>query len=131
MIVVDTSALVVYLLRKPDADAISMALASEDRVVIGAPTLFELRLVMLKRIGVESIARIDALLARMSIEVLPFEAAHSALAFEALSRFGKAPAKLNYGDCMCYAVAKALDARLLFKGLDFAATDLSAVALDA
>ncbi len=34
-------------------------------------------------------------------------------------------AKLNYGDSFAYALARSLDAPLLFVGDDFAATDIS------
>jgi ribonuclease VapC len=43
-------------------------------------------------------------------------------------RFGGGPARLNYGDCMAYALAKARDLPLLFKGDDFAATDIRSAA---
>lgn len=46
--------------------------------------------------------------------------------FAAFSRYGKGqhPAKLNFGDCMSYALAKSLGAPLLYKGDDFAKTDV-------
>ena len=49
---------------------------------------------------------------------------------EAFQRFGKGrhPAALNFGDCMAYALAKSLDAPLLYKGDDFALTDVRAAA---
>lgn len=124
MIVVDTSALVVILLREPEAPEVMRTLADFDEAVIGAPTLFELRLVMLKRIGLSSVPDVDDLIARLALRVVPFDDAHVALAFDALARFGGAPASLNFGDCMSYAIAKALDAPLLFKGRDFLHTDL-------
>ena len=53
------------------------------------------------------------------------EAAHVAL--EAFARYGKGrghPARLNLGDCFAYAQAKLSGAGLLFKGEDFARTDI-------
>lgn len=47
-----------------------------------------------------------------------------AIATDALRGFGGRPARLNFGDCMTYALAKSLDAPLLYKGNDFAATDI-------
>lgn len=58
------------------------------------------------------------------IRIVPFEAAYVAIAQAALVTFGGRPAQLNYGDCMCYALAKSLDLPLLFKGNDFAHTDI-------
>ena len=54
-----------------------------------------------------------------------------ALARAAFDRFGKGkghPAQLNFGDCFAYALAKSLSAPLLFKGADFAATDVKVAA---
>ncbi len=55
-----------------------------------------------------------------------FDQPESLLAFEAYGRFGKGnhPARLNLVDCAAYALAKSLDAPLLFKGNDFARTDI-------
>lgn len=48
------------------------------------------------------------------------------IAAEAYTQFGKGrhPAGLNMGDCFAYACARANGARLLFKGQDFARTDI-------
>jgi ribonuclease VapC len=64
----------------------------------------------------------------LGIEVISFTPEQARLAFEAFKRFGKgrgAKASLNYGDCFAYALAKELGAPLLFKGNDFAQTDLA------
>ncbi len=50
------------------------------------------------------------------------------IAREAFRRYGKGqghPARLNFGDCFAYALAKATGEPLLFKGGDFAETDIS------
>jgi ribonuclease VapC len=46
---------------------------------------------------------------------------------DAFLRFGKGrhKASLNFGDCMSYALAKSRNAKLLYKGTDFAATDVA------
>ena len=61
------------------------------------------------------------------IEMVDIGAPESALALDAFARFGKGrhPARLNMGDCFAYACAKTNDARLLYKGDDFARTDLA------
>jgi len=60
-------------------------------------------------------------------ELRPFLPEHADLAAEAFIRFGRGRhrARLNFGDCMAYALAKSLDARLLFKGEDFGRTDIA------
>lgn len=68
------------------------------------------------------------LLEQFRIHEIHWTTKHAELAIQAFLLFGKGrhPAKLNFGDCMTYAVANSLDAPLLFKGLDFSRTDLKA-----
>lgn len=60
--------------------------------------------------------------------MLPFVAAMTPIAVDAFARFGKKrhPADLNFGDCLSYAAARHHNAALLYKGADFAATDIEA-----
>ncbi len=69
---------------------------------------------------------LDALLARLDVEIVAHDAALALIAREAFLRFGKGrhPARLNFGDCAAYALAKANNLPLLFKGGDFAQTDI-------
>ena len=124
MIVADTSALAAIIFKEADAGTFARRLAVELLVVVGAPTAFELRLVVRKRLGRGAWPEADLLLSRPNVRVVPFAPEHLAVATDALARFGGRPAKLNYGDCMAYAIAKTLDAPLLFKGGDFARTDI-------
>lgn len=60
-------------------------------------------------------------------EIIPVDERQAIVAREAWSRYGKLsrhPAKLNFGDCFAYALAKVLDEPLLFKGNDFIHTDI-------
>ena len=70
--------------------------------------------------------RFDELLARWTIDIVPFDETLSDLAFEAYRRFGKGrhPARLNMGDCAAYALATSRGWPLLFKGEDFSQTDV-------
>jgi ribonuclease VapC len=58
--------------------------------------------------------------------IVPFDADQAVLAHDAYLRFGKGfhPAALNFADCAAYALAKFRDEPLLFKGEDFARTDV-------
>ena len=123
MIVVDTSALMAILLGEDDAKAFENAMLEADRIVMSAPNAFELRLAMRKRAGRSTLRDVDLVLTTFNVEIAPWTAAHVAVATDALLRFGGRPARLNYGDCMAYALARALDAPLLFKGDDFRHTD--------
>jgi len=73
---------------------------------------------------------LDELIAQAGLEVVPQDAAQVGLARQAFLQFGKGrhPAALNFGDCAAYALAKARSLPLLFKGEDFARTDLTAAA---
>ncbi len=67
----------------------------------------------------------------MPLEIAPFDAEQAEIAFTAFATYGKGinPAsRLNFGDCIAYALAKSLGAPLLFKGQDFAATDITPAA---
>jgi ribonuclease VapC len=127
LIAVDTSAIIAVLHREPEADALAAALYGAQRPMIGAPTLFEMHQVMGGRHGKAGIEVADDFLVDAGIETLDWTVQMARLATDAFLRFGKGqghPAQLNFGDCMAYAVAKALDAPLLFKGDDFARTDI-------
>jgi ribonuclease VapC len=70
--------------------------------------------------------KLDALIEAAGAEIVPFTAAHAAIARDAWRRYGKGRHKagLNLGDCFSYALAKERGQTLLFKGDDFAATDI-------
>lgn len=129
MIVVDTSALVAVLRREPEADAFLRIIADADRCLVSAVTCMEASLVLAGRSGGASCWQgLDALVACAGMEVVALDAELAGIARDAFLRFGKGRhrAGLNFGDCASYALAKARDLPLLFKGEDFAATDLAA-----
>ena len=128
MIVVDTSALYAILLDEAEAISFRDILAHSDRSVTSAPSLFELKLVLWRRYGQRHMIAADRLVASAEVEIVPFEPVHAELALTGLQRFGGRPARLNYGDCMSYALAKSLDVPLLYKGGDFALTDIRSAA---
>ena len=71
----------------------------------------------------------DRIVLALKLEVLPFSGAQAMLAREAFKKYGKGRgpgASLALGDCFAYALAKDLGAPLLFKGNDFAQTDIPA-----
>jgi len=127
-VIVDSSAIVAILFDEPDALAFATAIGTADAVVMAAPTLVETSLVAEGRAREGMRDRLDALLAKAEAEIVPFTAEHAALARDAWRRFGKGrhPAGLNLGDCFSYALAKARNEPLLFKGDDFARTDVKA-----
>ncbi len=129
--VLDTSAILAILLREPEASVMIRALARDDTRLVGAPTLVEASAVLQSRKGPGGEVALDAFLERAAIEVIPFSRPAAQLARLAYGRFGKGvgdPAVLNYGDCLTYGVAMAEAQPLLFKGDDFARTDVLRVA---
>ncbi|MGE4426987.1 MAG: type II toxin-antitoxin system VapC family toxin [Solirubrobacteraceae bacterium] len=126
--VIDTSALVAILLDEPDRRQFTQALANASVRVMSAATLVEAGIVIEARLGEAGGRELDLLLHRADVEVLPADEAQAGLARSAWRRFGKGshPAGLNYGDCFSYALAVQRDEALLFKGDDFAATDVRA-----
>ncbi len=129
--VLDTSALLAILLAEPESQAMVRAVAEDERRLVGAPTLVEASAVMLAKKGGAGEVALDALLERLGVEVVPMSVGAARLARLAYARFGKGvgdPAVLNYGDCLSYGVAMAEREPLLFKGDDFAHTDVAIVA---
>lgn len=126
MIAVDTSALAALIFSESEAPIFARRLARERRIIIGTPTALETRMVVFGRTGTADLIEVDRILGRPEIEVVAWSTDHAALAFDAFRRFGKGNhrASLNYGDCMSFAVARLADAPLLYKGDDFARTDI-------
>ncbi len=125
MIALDTSAIVAVLQNEQGAQRFTETMASAPRRLIGRPTELELHIVMRAKAGT---APVDALIAKFlrTVERVDFDEAHLVAATTAFNRFGKGrhPASLNYGDCMAYAVAQVAGCPLLYKGEDFARTDI-------
>jgi ribonuclease VapC len=126
MIVLDTSAIVAIALNETEASEFSRVIVTSEAMV-GTPTLFESHLVLEQQVFKKADGFLTALLARPSIHPVAFNLEMFRIAQSAFDRFGKGrrhPAKLNFGDCMAYAVAKFHDVPLLFKGDDFRQTDV-------
>ncbi len=100
--------------------------AGAGSLAIGAPTLLEYYMVAAGRLGQDGRNRAERLIVGLDLRVVDWTQTHAKIAADAFVRFGKGRhlAALNFGDCMAYATAKSLDAPLLFKGEDFARTDI-------
>jgi ribonuclease VapC len=128
MIAVDASAVVAILFLEPEADAFDQ-LVTAQTALIGTPTILEVHQVMRRLMPSAPGRPVDRFLARPTVRAVPFALDHFRLAAAAFDRYGKGrghPAQLNFGDCMAYAIAKAHDVPLLYKGEDFAHTDIAA-----
>jgi ribonuclease VapC len=93
--------------------------------------LYETGIVLRTRLGPAGLDDLHDLLQELSAEVISFDHAQAEAALAAYLRYGKGidpQARLNMGDCAAYALAKGPNAPLLFKGTDFAATDVISAA---
>jgi ribonuclease VapC len=124
--ILDSSALVAILFKEPEAERLAAMIRDTDTTAIAAPTLLETAIVAEGRTLPGMAAKLDALMVAIRPEIVPFTAEHASLARDAWRRFGKGRHKagLNLGDCFSYALAKDRGQPLLFKGEDFAATDI-------
>jgi ribonuclease VapC len=124
--VLDTSALVAILADEPERTDFIRLLAGADDPLISAATLLEASIVMQARSGQGGVEDLDQLLQTAGVRCVAVDAAQALAARAAWTRYGKgrAPARLNYGDRFSYALATTLDRPLLFKGGDFAQTDV-------
>ena len=131
--VIDTSALVAAL-TEADGSRFLDAMERAGPLAISAVNFYETRLVLTgrRRQGVVPdlalVTRLGELVAQTGMAIVPFDTDQAILAHQAYLRFGKGfhPAALNFADCAAYALAKLRDEPLLFKGSDFAQTDIRA-----
>ena len=127
--VVDSSALLAILLNEPDADLIRRTFDHDDVRLLSAATLLEASMVIESRKGESGGRDLDLLISKSKIEVIPVDESQVDEARRAWRRFGRGrhPAGLNYGDLFSYALARTTGQPLLFKGNDFARTDVGRV----
>ncbi len=129
MIVVDSSCLLAILQNEPEKRAFEETLAGDDRYVMSAVNVHEALCVMRGRHGPAGAVRFWELFNAAGIEIMAFDEVQIRAAAAAFDRYGKGinpRSALNLADCAAYALAKTMNAPLLFKGNDFVATDLIA-----
>lgn len=127
--VIDTSALIAILHQEVEEPMMVAAIEEADRRYLSAATFVETSIVVDARKGSDGLAGLDLFIAAASIELVEVDSAQAMTARTAYHRYGKGrhPAGLNFGDCFSYALAVNLGHALLFKGDDFAKTDVRSV----
>jgi ribonuclease VapC len=127
-LVVDTSAVLAITFAEPEAEAFLEILARSTDTLMAAGTAVELYRVVQVRIGIQRWHDLDSLLSAYGVIVATMDDTQVQLAKDGMRRYGSgrgAPsAVLNFGDLFAYALARSRRAALLFKGADFAATDV-------
>lgn len=127
---VDTSVLVALLSEEDDAQEWSRRLERESALITSALVVLEAAMRLSTKLGVEPMAAetsINELLTESKIDVVAIDADDGHLAVQAFAKYGKGrghPAQLNLADCLSYACAKNRKVPLLYKGNDFAQTDI-------
>jgi ribonuclease VapC len=128
--VLDTSAIVAILFDEPERVRFDRLIEADPVRLISAATRVEACLVIEGRKQTLGRRLLDRFLALSGADIVPVTAQQAEAACDAFRQFGKGrhPASLNFGDCFAYALAKATGEPLLFKGGDFARTDIEPAA---
>ena len=125
--IVDTSAIMAVLLQEPDADRFVDCLFENPDRKVSAGTWIELSAVLTRQRDGGVAAAFDTLMQALRVQIVPVSIGQAEIGRTAYRTFGRGsdhPAKLNFGDCFAYALAKDTGEPLLFKGEDFSQTDI-------
>lgn len=124
--VVDPSALFAILQAEPESQRFAEAIEAASSRTLSVVSFVEASMVMDSRYGPLGRDRLDRILRETHMEFAPVDVEQAHIAREAFRDFGKGrhPARLNFGDCFSYALAKQRSEPLLFKGADFSRTDI-------
>ena len=128
--IIDTSAIIAIL--RDEAEAMSCARAISNATIrrISAVNFVESAVVIAASRNPVATRRFDDFIREAAVSIEPVTKVQAQMARDAYRDFGRGsghPAKLNFGDCFAYALAKESGVPLLFKGNDFAHTDIVAV----
>jgi ribonuclease VapC len=126
--IIDTSALIAILRDEPEAKICAIAIEQTTKRRLSAANFVETALVIDGSRDPVASRRFDDLVKEAQIIIEPVTEVQARIAREAYRDFGRAsghPAKLNFGDCFAYALARATSEPLLFKGDDFIHTDIA------
>ena len=130
--ILDASAVIAILRDEPEAACFAQAIQDAGRRRISAVNYVEAAAVIDGSRDPVASRRFDHLLREAGVTVEPVTQVQAKIARDAYRDFGKGsghPARLNFGDCFAYALARAMGEPLLFKGSDFPHTDIAS-ALD-
>jgi ribonuclease VapC len=126
--IIDTSAIVAVLFEEPEMPAFAQAMEDAVDCRMSAANFLETAIVIDGWRDPVVSRRLDDLIDAVGIAIEPFDEAQARLARAAYRDFGKGsghPARLNFGDCFAYALARQRGEPLLFKGDDFTHTDIT------
>jgi ribonuclease VapC len=124
--IVDTSALLAILLGEEGSGRLLETLVDAPSPRISAANWLELAMIVEERGGRIASLRLDEFVRTAGIEIVPVSVEQASAARNAWRYFGrhKHSARLDFGDCFAYALAKTSAEKLLFVGDGFARTDI-------
>ena len=127
--IVDTSAIIAILRDEPEAISCARAIADATMRRVSAVNFVEAAVVIDASRDPIATRRFDEFIREANISIESVTTTQTQIARAACRDFGKGsghPARLNFGDCFAYALAKESGEPLLFRGGDFAHTDIVA-----
>jgi ribonuclease VapC len=129
--VIDSSALVAIVFNEPEAAEFRARVARDGIRLVSAASLLEASMVVEGRRGEQAGRNLDQAIVEGNMQVVPVTVEQIEIARAAFRKYGRGRHKagLNFGDCFSYALAKASGEPLLYKGDDFALTDLAVISL--
>ena len=124
--IIDSSAVLAIVLDEPDQERFVDAIVDAALRRMSVSNWLEATMVVDRRGTAFAIDRLEEFIRDAKIELIPVSLSQGELARRAWRIFGRGvhSARLNYGDCFAYALAKETREPLLFKGNDFAQTDV-------
>lgn len=127
--IIETSALIAILLGEPEAEELVRIIAATPSCKMSSFSLLEAGIVIEAKKGATGGRELDYFIHKARIEIVSLDEEQSQMARDGWRKFGKGrhPAGLNIGDYCSYALAMISGEPLLFKGDDFARTDVEAV----
>jgi ribonuclease VapC len=125
-IAIDTSAILAVLMRESDSELVHGQILAAKQRMISAVTMVESAIVLENKLGATGSRSLEEFVRDHKLEIVAVDAEHGRAALLAYWRFGRGlhHARLNFGDCFSYALAKVKGIPLVFKGGDFAQTDI-------
>jgi ribonuclease VapC len=125
-VILDTSALVAIFFDEPEAESFSRQILDAEICRLSVVSHLEVSMVLERQAKAADARQLDVFLRSAGVVVEPVTLQQGRLARQAFYQFGRGRhrAKLNFGDCFSYALAKDLGEPLLFKGNDFSLTDV-------
>lgn len=122
--VADASALLALLLKEDDYAEHEAKLRAAKLIWLSPVNWWEVQVRMKTEFGEAGERVANGVLESLEVMIAPVTAEQARIAFAASVKFGGRPARLNMGDCFAYALAKEKGAPLIYKGGDFAKTDI-------